>query len=212
MVQNTVPFFFLYYNYFRIVELFSGFLILMENLNNVNFNKAIKQFILAYCTPELQADNIILGNQNNVVLPETEDYAVFHIIDMQRRGKGEQGLLSPDKNNDYYMQNTNIVRVQIELYCANGNGTTDINAMLRAKSLEVMANSVPGVEHFKQYGMSCLYADAMKASIGVGDSGLLDFRWIVNLTLSYNSQYTVKVDTFSHVDIKLNPIEDVTNE
>ena len=152
------------------------------------------------------------GAQHLLDLRGNKDYAVFHIIDMQRRGKGEQGLLSPDKNNDYYMQNTNIVRVQIELYCANGNGTTDINAMLRAKSLEVMANSVPGVEHFKQYGMSCLYADAMKASIGVGDSGLLDFRWIVNLTLSYNSQYTVKVDTFSHVDIKLNPIEDVTNE
>ena len=70
-----------------------------------------------------------------------------------------------------------------------------------------MANSVPGVEHFKKFNMSCLYADAMKASIGVGDSGLLDFRWIVNLTLSYNSQYSVEVDTFNKVDIKLNPNE-----
>ena len=77
--------------------MFSGFLILMENLNNVNFNKAIKQFILAYCTPELQSDNIILGNQNNVVLPETEDYAVFHIIDMQRRGKVNRVYFLPTK-------------------------------------------------------------------------------------------------------------------
>ena len=184
----------------------------MNNLNPINFNKAIKQFILKFAEPSITANNIILGNQNNVVLPETEDYAVFHIIDMQRRGKGEQGLLSPEKNNDYYMQNTNIVRVQIELYCANGNGSTDINAMLRAKSLEAVANSLVGVQHFNGYNMSCLYAESMKASIGVGDSGLLDFRWIVNLTLSYNSQYTVKVDTFSRVDIKLNPIEDVTNE
>lgn len=192
--------------------MFSGFLILMENLNNVNFNKAIKLFIHAYTLPELNKDNIFLGNQNNVVLPETEDYAVFHIIDMQRRGKNSRGLLNPQKNNDYLLQDTNVLRVQIDFYCANNNGTSDINAMLRAKSLETMANSAVGVEHFKQYGMSCLYAEAMKASIGVGDSGLLDFRWIVNLTLSYNSQYTVKVDTFSHVDIKLNPIEDVTNE
>ena len=184
----------------------------MENLNPVNFNKAIKQFILAYCTPELQANNIILGNQNNVVLPETEDYAVFHIIDMQRRGKNVRSLLQPTKNNDYLLQDTNVLRVQIELYCANGNGSTDINAMLMAKSLEAVANSFAGVEHFNSYGMSCLYADAMKASIGVGDSGLLDFRWIVNLTLSYNSQYTVEVDTFTNVDIKLNPIEDVSHE
>lgn len=209
MVQNTVPFFFLYYNYFRIVELFSGFLILMENLNNVNFNKAIKQFILAYCTPELQSDNIILGNQNNVVLPETEDYAVFHIIDMQRRGKGEQHLLSPDKNNDFVLQNTNVVRVQIELYCANGNGSTDINAMLRAKSLEAVANSLIGVQHFNGYNMSCLYAESMKASIGVGDSGLLDFRWIVNLVLSYNSQYKLEVETFNTIDVALNPVTEV---
>ena len=88
----------------------------MENLNPVNFNKAIKQFILKFAEPSITANNIILGNQNNVVLPETEDYAVFHIIDMQRRGKGEQGLLSPDKNNDYYMQNTNVVRVHIEFF------------------------------------------------------------------------------------------------
>ncbi len=179
----------------------------MNNLNSINFNKAITQFILNYTLPELKKGNVILGNQNNVVLPETEDYAIFHIIDMIRRGKGEQGLLTPEKNNDYYMQNTNVLKVQIEFYCANGNGSTDINAMLRAKSLETMANSAVGVAHFNDYGMSCLYADAMKASIGVGDSGLLDFRWIVNLTLSYNSQYSVEIDTFNRVDIKLNPNE-----
>ena len=181
----------------------------MNNLNPINFNKAIKQFILKFAEPSITANNIILGNQNNVVLPETEDYAVFHIIDMQRRGKGEQGLLSPDKNNDYYMQNTNVVRVQIELYCANGNGSTDINAMLRAKSLEAVANSVPGVEHFKKFNMSCLYAESMKASIGVGDSGLLDFRWIVNLVLSYNSQYKLEVETFNTIDVALNPVTEV---
>ena len=184
----------------------------MNNLNPINFNKAIKQFILKFAEPSITANNIILGNQNNVVLPETEDYAIFHIMDVQRRGKGEQHLLSPDKNNDFVLQNTNVVRVQIELYCANGNGSTDINAMLRAKSLEAVANSLVGVQHFNDYNMSCLYAESMKASIGVGDSGLLDFRWIVNLTLSYNSQYTVKVDTFTKMDINLNPIEDVSHE
>jgi hypothetical protein len=90
----------------------------MNNLNPINFNKAIKQFILKFAEPSITANNIILGNQNNVVLPETEDYAIFHIMDVQRRGKGEQHLLSPDKNNDFVLQNTNVVRVQIELYCA----------------------------------------------------------------------------------------------
>ena len=184
----------------------------MENLNNVNFNKAIKLFIHSYTLPELQKDNIFLGNQNNMVLPETEDYAVFHIIDMQRRGKNSRGLLDPQKSNDYLLQDTNVLRVQIDFYCANNNGTSDINAMLRAKSLETMANSAVGVEHFKQYGMSCLYAEAMKASIGVGDSGLLDFRWIVNLVLSYNSQYKLEVETFNTIDVALNPVTEVEEQ
>ena len=108
--------------------------------------------------------------------------------------------------------NSNVVRVQIELYCANGNGSTDINAMLRAKSLEAVANSLVGVEHFNGYNMSCLYAESMKASIGVGDSGLLDFRWIVNLVLSYNSQYKLEVETFNTIDVALNPITEVKEE
>lgn len=49
----------------------------MENLNPVNFNKAIKSFIQTYCTPELSANNIILGYQNNVTLPETEEKQVI---------------------------------------------------------------------------------------------------------------------------------------
>ena len=184
----------------------------MNNLNPINFNKAIKQFILKFAEPSITANNIILGNQNNVVLPETEDYAIFHIMDVQRRGKGEQHLLSPDKNNDFVLQNTNVVRVQIELYCANGNGSTDINAMFRAKSLEAVANSLIGVQHFNGYNMSCLYAESMKASIGVGDSGLLDFRWIVNLVLSYNSQYKLEVETFNTIDVALNPVTEVEEE
>lgn len=184
----------------------------MNNLNPINFNKAIKQFILKFAEPSITANNIILGNQNNVVLPETEDYAIFHIMDVQRRGKGEQHLLSPDKNNDFVLQNTNVVRVQIELYCANGNGSTDINAMLRAKSLEAVANSLVGVQHFNGYNMSCLYAESMKASIGVGDSGLLDFRWIVNLVLSYNSQHKLEVETFNTIDVVLNPVTEVKEE
>ena len=43
----------------------------MSEIDPVNFNKAIKAFIQTYT--DLEAQNIILGYQNNVVLPETED-------------------------------------------------------------------------------------------------------------------------------------------
>ena len=106
----------------------------MENLNPVNFNKAIKSFITTYCTPVLSANNVILGYQNNVVLPETEDFAVFHVVDFQKRGRGERRLCDPLHNDKYLLLDTNLMKVQIDLYCNNGNGTSDKDAMLRAKS------------------------------------------------------------------------------
>ena len=64
----------------------------MENLNPVEFNKAIKSFITTYCTPVLSANNVILGYQNNVVLPETEDFAVFHVVDLGKGRNSHQWL------------------------------------------------------------------------------------------------------------------------
>ena len=52
----------------------------------------------------------------------------------------------------------------------------------------------------------------MKVSIVTGDSGLLDYRWIVMLNISFNSQYVLDVDTFNTLNIKLNPLEGFKNE
>ena len=60
--------------------------------------------------------------------------------------------------------------------------------------------------------MSCIGAESMKVSIITGDSGLLDYRWIVMLNISFNSQYVLDVDTFSTLNIKLNPLEGFKNE
>ncbi len=84
--------------------------------------------------------------------------------------------------------------------------------MLRAKSLETIANSSIGVAHFNKYNMSCIGAESMKVSIVTGDSGLLDYRWIVMLNISFNSQYVIDVDTFNTLNIKLNPLEGFKNE
>ena len=184
----------------------------MENLNPVNFNKAIKSFIQTYCTPELSANNIILGYQNNVALPESEDFAVFHVVDFQKRGRGERRLCDPLHNDKYLLLDTNLMKVQIDLYCNNSNCNSDKDAMLRAKSLETIANSSIGVAHFNKYNMSCIGAESMKVSIVTGDSGLLDYRWIVMLNISFNSQYVLDVDTFNTLNIKLNPLEGFKNE
>ena len=104
------------------------------------------------------------------------------------------------------------MKVQIDLYCNNSNGNSDKDAMLRAKSLETIANSSIGVAHFNKYNMSCIGAESMKVSIVTGDSGLLDYRWIVMLNISFNSQYVLDVDTFNTLNIKLNPLEGFKNE
>ena len=175
----------------------------MAEEENVNFNKAIKAFILEYT--DLESDNIILGYQNNVVLPETEDYAVFHIIADEVHGKGDCGLMQMNGKDYYYLLKTRFLTVQIDLYCENNNRYTDLPAMRMAQELEAVVNSELGVIFFNQYGLSCLGGNSMKANIATGDSGILKYRWILEFRLSYNSKYAYKTDSFSDININLKP-------
>lgn len=175
----------------------------MAEEENVNFNKAIKAFIQEYT--DLEAQNIILGYQNNVVLPETEDYAVFHIIADEVHGKGDYGLIQRNNKDYYYLLKTRFLTVQIDLYCENNNRYTDLPAMRRAQELEAVANSELGVMFFNQYGLSCLGSNSMKADFAAGDSGILEYRWILELRLSYNSKYKYKTNSFSDININLKP-------
>ena len=175
----------------------------MSELDPVNFNKAIKAFIQTYT--DLEAQNIILGYQNNVVLPETEDYAVFHIIRDEVHGKGDSGLIHDEQGDFYYLLKTRFLTVQIDLYCENNNRYTDLPAMRRCQELEAVANSELGVSFFNQYGLSCLGSNSMKADFAAGDSGILEFRWILELRLSYNSKYKYATDSFSAIDLQLHP-------
>ena len=173
----------------------------MSEIDPPNINKAIKAFILEYT--DLESDNIILGYQNNVVLPETEDYAVFHVIADEVHGKGDSGLIKQHNKDFYYLLKTRFLTVQIDLYCENNNRYTDLPAMRRAQELEAVANSELGVSFFNQYGLSCLGSNSMKADFAAGDSGILEFRWILELRLSYNSKYKYKTDSFSAIDLQL---------
>ena len=175
----------------------------MAEEENVNFNKAIKAFIQEYT--DLDANKIILGYQNNVVLPETEDYAVFHIIADEVHGKGDYGLIQKNGKDYYYLLKTRFLTVQIDLYCENNNRYTDLPAMRMAQELEAVVNSELGVMFFNQYGLSCLGGNSMKANIATGDSGILKYRWILELRLSYNSKYKYKTDSFSAIDLQLHP-------
>ena len=175
----------------------------MSEIDPVNFNKAIKAFIQTYT--DLEAKNIILGYQNNVVLPETEDYAVFHIIADEVHGKGDYGLIQKNGKDYYYLLKTRFLTVQIDLYCENNNRYTDLPAMRRCQELEAVANSELGVAFFNQYGLSCLGGNGMKADFATGDSGILEFRWILELRLSYNSKYKYATNSFSAIDLQLHP-------
>ena len=77
--------------------------------------------------------------------------------------------------------------------------------MRRCQELEAVANSELGVSFFNQYGLSCLGSNSMKADFAAGDSGILEFRWILELRLSYNSKYRYKTDSFSAIDLQLHP-------
>ena len=123
---------------------------------------------------------------------------MFHVVDFQKRGRGERRLCDPLHNDKYLLLDTNLMKVQIDLYCNNSNGNSDKDAMLRAKSLETIANSSIGVAHFNN-NMSCIGAESMKVKYCPPETA--DYLIIVGslmLNISFNSQYVIDVDTFQH--------------
>ena len=49
-------------------------------------NTALYAFLVRYITPSVNSDCIFLGSQQNMVLPEGEDYVIYQVIQQIRHG------------------------------------------------------------------------------------------------------------------------------
>jgi hypothetical protein len=180
-----------------------------------NFRAALYEFIAQFAAPVIDKSAIFYGNQNNIALPENNDYIVFSYLSSVRHGTNSERWEKTDGNDYLYLSNTIEVIVQIDCYAVTTNGNDGINAMLRAQALETVARSTAGVQFFNDRGISLLYADDPRDATFVGDSDSYVRRSTLTIHLSFESQVRTSVDYFydvkldlKNVDVSYPPVED----
>ncbi len=171
-----------------------------ENLT-VNLRAAVYDFLCKYAAPLIDPNNIIWGNQNEITLPESDDYIIFSPLNTIRHGTGEE-IYDPAKG-QYSISETIEVPVQIDCYANTETGEDGMNAMLRAQAIETIARSKLGVAHFKKHGISVLYAENARNITLVDEDNRFHSRWSVTLNLSMRSVIQVNQDYFNAVNFEL---------
>lgn len=172
-----------------------------------NFRAALFEFIAQYVAPAIDKKSIFYGNQNNIALPEDNDYIVFSYLSSVRHGTSSEKWEKTDGKDYLYLSNTIEVLVQIDCYAVTTNGNDGINAMLRAQALETVARSTVGVQFFNDRGISLLYADDPRDTTFVGDSDSYVRRSTLTIHLSMESQVRTSVDYFYNVKVDLKNVD-----
>lgn len=169
--------------------------------------QCISDFLLKFIQPPLSPENIFRGWQNNMTLPASNnDYVVFTVLYEERKGSNVYDYkANGGGSGTMYIQKYTLCHVQLD-FCSE----TDAG-MKRANMVETLAGSYEGVEFFKPYGLSCLYADDPKNVEYVDGEDRYIKRSITTLHLSYVSSVPVETPYFDKVNIKRIENVDITH-
>lgn len=158
--------------------------------------KAFYDFLSGHLYPDVESQAVFYGNQNNIVLPENNDYCIFYIQNAQKTATTIE---------DYDPQNEKItltgkseIVCRVDIYCSSQNGDTNITALRRAQNLALLFKSGLGVHYFKNTGITPLYADdPADTSLPNSDSGNYLFRSMVNLHAYINHELIIDWEGFT---------------
>lgn len=170
-------------------------------------NSALYDFLCTYITPKLAATQILAGDQQNMVLPEGEDYVIYTVLDQIRHGTTSEEYDA--ENETLSLHELNEVTVKVDCYADSTNSSDDdalLRAQIRANNLNTLFRSSVAPEFFKTYGISALYADDAQNTTLISDSQQYLHRWTVNLHLCFKSTITVPQPGFTDIKIKPNSI------
>lgn len=172
-----------------------------------NLHTALYEFLTTYITPAIDPTQILAGDQQNMVLPENEDYIIFTIVSQMRHGTTSEDY-DPD-GETLALHELNEVVVKVDCYADSTNSTQDdtiLRAQIRANNLNTLFRSSVAPDFFKRYGISALYADDAQNTTLVSDSQQYLHRWTVNLHLCFKSSVVVPQPGFTKMDVKMNSI------
>lgn len=172
-----------------------------------NLHTALYEFLTTYITPAIDPTQVLAGDQQNMVLPENEDYIIFTIVSQMRHGTTSEDY-DPD-GETLSLHGLNEVVVKVDCYADSTNSTQDdaiLRAQIRANNLNTLFRSSVAPDFFKRYGISALYADDAQNTTLVSDSQQYLHRWTVSLHLSFKSSVVVPQPGFTKMGIKMNSI------
>ena len=170
-------------------------------------NTALYAFLERYITPSISSDCIFLGSQQNMVLPEGEDYIIYQIIQQIRHGTTTEKY-DPD-NELLELKELNEIIVKVDCYADSTNSTDNdalLRAQIRANNLNLLFRSSVACSFFKSYDISALYAEDATDTTLISDSNQYLHRWSVNIHLSMPNTVTVVQEGFTSMKIKPNSL------
>ena len=172
-----------------------------------NLHTALYEFLTTYITPAIDPSQVLAGDQQNMVLPENEDYVIYTVSGLTRHGTTSEDY-DPD-GEMLSLHELNEVVVKVDCYADSTNSTQDdaiLRAQIRANNLNTLFRSSVAPDFFKRYGISALYADDAQNTTLVSDSQQYLHRWTVNLHLCFKSSVVVPQPGFTKMDVKMNSI------
>ena len=172
-----------------------------------NLHTALYEFLTTYITPAIEPTQILAGDQQNMVLPENEDYVIYTVSGLTRHGTTSEDY-DPD-GETLSLHELNEVVVKVDCYADSTNSTQDdaiLRAQIRANNLNTLFRSSVAPDFFKRYGISALYADDAQNTTLVSDSQQYLHRWTVSLHLCFKSSVVVPQPGFTKMDVKMNSI------
>ena len=176
-----------------------------------NLHTALYEFLTTYITPAIEPTQVLAGDQQNMVLPENEDYIIFTVVSQMRHGTTAEHYDADSET--LALKELNEVTVKVDCYADSTNSSEDdaiLRAQIRANNLHTLFRSSVAPEFFRRYGISALYADDATNTTLVSDSNQYLHRWSVNLHLSFKNTVTVPQPGFTKMQVVMNSI--VTQE
>lgn len=170
---------------------------------------AVLKFLQNYLQPQVEKpeDYILGGSEQNMVLPEGEDYVIFQITQQIRHGTTTETYDATKQT--LTLKEVNEIVVKVDCYADSTNSDEDdaiLRAQIRANNLNLLFRSSVAVEFFKSYNISALYADDARDSTVISASNQYLHCWSVNLHLGLANSLTLPQPGFTEMPIVFNQI------
>lgn len=166
----------------------------------------IYDYLASVIYPNVDGEHVFYGNQNNIVLPDDNDYCIFYVSGISRTATTIEKYDSTNEQMRYFGKGDMTCRV--DLYASSQNGDTNITALQRAENLALLFKTDKTVQAFKDSGLTPLFADEpADTSLPNSDSGNYLFRSSVTLHFYVNHDLTIDAEGFNQPpQIHLNSI------